>query len=113
MPVTIPANDRKASNLYFLSSFLGLISSFIDPKPVLEAGSQAIVMTVLTLLLMAALMLCIGLGIREGYWLAKFIFLLLFAVSPSRLPGQLADTLPHETTVTPAAAEPAAAGGGL
>ena len=36
-------------------------------------------MAVLTLLLMAALMLGIGLGIRKGYRLAKIIFLLLFA----------------------------------
>lgn len=79
MAVTIPANDRKASNLYFLGSIFGLTALLLDSWPLFEASGEAMFMGIITLVLGAALHIGIGLGIRKSYWLSKAAFLLLFA----------------------------------
>ncbi|WP_045689462.1 hypothetical protein [Hymenobacter sp. AT01-02] len=77
MAVTIPANDRKASNLYFLSLAVSvtIILAFQQPlKPTPHLSQNAFYISqVVTYLLLVIL----GWEVREGHRWAKVVLLLL------------------------------------
>lgn len=75
MAVTIPANDRKASNLYFASIGLNLVINLAYRAVQYDEYSLRVLLTlVLILALTQAVLVGLGLGVRTGHQWVKWLF---------------------------------------